>query len=100
MLFSCDTSEPTWYFAFNITYSFCVFDFVIGLIRCGSEVESLKQKIQVAEEGLSCQVKAGISISECTNTEPLQNLQNTNQITEPNNDVSLEASHDAEHIVR
>ncbi|XP_034163027.2 putative ATP-dependent RNA helicase TDRD12 isoform X1 [Pangasianodon hypophthalmus] len=75
---------------------------------CESEVASLEQRAQAAEEALASQVKAGINISERTDTEPcdpcepLQNLQNIKQITEPNrrqSEVSLEAWPDAEHMV-
>ncbi|MCJ8736009.1 hypothetical protein PDJAM_G00254050 [Pangasius djambal] len=54
---------------------------------CEREVASLEQRVQAAEEALASQVKAGMSIAECTDTEPceiLQKLQNTKQITEPN----------------
>lgn len=90
--------------SFNITNIFCVFDSVIGLIRCESEVASLEQRGQAAEEALASQVKAGINMPECTDSEPcepLQNLPNTNQSTEPNkgrSKVSLEAWLDAEHM--
>ncbi|MCI4381893.1 hypothetical protein PGIGA_G00257340, partial [Pangasianodon gigas] len=69
------------------------------------EVASLEQRAQAAEEALASHVKAGINITECTDTEPcepLQNLQNTKQITEPNrgqSKVSLKAWPDAEHMV-
>ncbi|XP_017340230.2 putative ATP-dependent RNA helicase TDRD12 [Ictalurus punctatus] len=71
---------------------------------CESEVASLEQRGQAAEEALASQVKAGINMPECTDSEPcepLQNLPNTNQSTEPNkgrSKVSLEAWLDAEHM--
>lgn len=52
------------------------------------------------------QVKAGISSAECTDAKtckPLKNLQNTDQITEPNSGqskVSLDAWLDIEHMVK
>lgn len=92
--------------SFNNTNSFCVLDSVICLIRCESETASLEQKVQAAEEPLASQVKAGLNIVVCTDTEPckpLQNLPDTNQITDPNggkNNVSLEALIDPEHMDR
>ncbi|XP_053496879.1 putative ATP-dependent RNA helicase TDRD12 [Ictalurus furcatus] len=71
---------------------------------CESEVASLEQRGQAAEEALASQVKAGINMPECTDSEPcepLQNLPNTNQSTDPNkgqSKVSLEAWLDAEHM--
>lgn len=106
MLFCCATSESTSSLSFNNTNSFCVPDSVIGLIRCESEMASLEQRVQAAEEPLASQVKSGISIAVCTDTEPcksLQSLPNTNQITDPNggkNKVSLEAWLDADHMDR
>lgn len=67
---------------------------------------SLEQRIHAVGEVLARQVKAGMQIAESTDTEPckpLQNFQNTNQVTESNrgqSQISVEGRNDAEHLVR
>lgn len=67
---------------------------------------SLEQRVQASVEGPASQVKAGISSAECSDAEacePLKNLQNADQITEPNSGqskVSLHAWLDVEHMVK
>ncbi|XP_053341877.1 putative ATP-dependent RNA helicase TDRD12 [Clarias gariepinus] len=73
---------------------------------CESEVVSLEQRIHAVGEVLARKVKAGMQIAESTDTElcePLQNFQNTNQVTESNrgqSQISVEGRNDAEHLVR